>query len=93
MHPTTAIFRRELQSYFRSPVAYVFLVVFLLLTGFLTFYVRHLYEEGRASLEAFFFWFPWVYLLLVPAAAMRLWSEERRTHTIELLLTLPVTPA
>lgn len=85
------IFRRELKSYFESPVAYVFLIVFLLLSGFLTFFASSFYEAGQADLRAFFFWQPWVYLLLVPAATMRLWSEERRTGTIELLLTLPVT--
>ena len=85
------IFRRELKSYFESPVAYVFLIVFLLLSGFLTFFVSNFYEAGQADLRAFFFWQPWVYLLLVPAATMRLWSEERRTGTLELLLTLPVT--
>jgi ABC-2 type transport system permease protein len=86
-----AVFRRELRSYFDSPVAYVFLVVFLLLVGFLTFYVGRFYENGQADLRGFFFWHPWVYLLLVPASAMRLWAEERRSGTIELLLTMPVT--
>jgi len=88
---TGTIFRRELQSYFESPVAYVFMVVFLLLTGFLTFSVHQLYERRIADLEPFFFWHPWVYLLLVPAATMGLWAEERRTGTIELLLTMPLT--
>lgn len=85
------IFRREFKSYFESPVAYVFLVVFLVLTGFLTFAVGHFYERNMADLQAFFFWHPWVFLLLVPAACMGLWAEERRTGTIELLLTMPVT--
>ena len=85
------IFKRELKSYFESPVAYVFLVVFLLLTGFMTFSISHYYEIGQADLRPFFFWHPWVYLLLVPAASMRLWAEERKTGTIELLLTFPVT--
>ena len=88
---TKAIFKRELRSYFESPVAYVFLVVFLMLTAFLTFAVGRFYENGQADLRAFFFWHPWVYLILVPAAAMRLWSEERRSGTIELLLTMPIT--
>lgn len=88
---TKAIFKRELKSYFESPVAYVFLVVFLMLTAFLTFAVGRFYENGQADLRAFFFWHPWVYLILVPAASMRLWAEERRAGTIELLLTLPVT--
>jgi ABC-2 type transport system permease protein len=87
------IFKRELRSYFESPVAYVFLVVFLALTGFLTFSVANFYERNMADLDAFFFWHPWVYLLLVPAACMGLWAEERRAKTIELLLTMPVTMA
>ncbi|HBA85590.1 MAG TPA: ABC transporter permease [Verrucomicrobia bacterium] len=93
MSTFNALFKRELKSYFESPVAYVFLVVFLLLSGFLTFFVSRLYEQGQATLEPFFFWQPWVYLLLVPAASMRMWSDERRSGTLELLLTLPVTMA
>jgi ABC-2 type transport system permease protein len=86
------IFKRELKSYFESPVAYVFLVVFLLLVMFLTFSVSHFYEYDSADLRSsFFFWHPWIYLLLVPAASMRLWAEERRSGTIELLFTLPIT--
>jgi ABC-2 type transport system permease protein len=85
------IFRRELRSYFGSAVAYVFLVAFLVLVGFLTFSVSMFYERREASLTWFFMWHPWVYLLLVPAATMGLWAEERRTGTIELLLTLPIT--
>jgi ABC-2 type transport system permease protein len=85
------MFKRELKSYFDSPIAYVFLVVFLLLLGFLTFSISRYYENGQADPRAFFFWHPWVYLILVPASAMRLWAEERRSGTIELLLTLPVT--
>jgi len=86
-----AIFQREFKAYFASPVAYVFLVAFLVLVGFLTFGVTMFYERRQANLTPFFFWHPWVYLLLVPAATMGLWAEERRTGTIELLLTLPVT--
>ncbi len=85
------IAKRELASYFASPVAYVFLVIFLLLTGFLTFTAGAFFERGEASLGAFFAWHPWVYLVLVPAVGMRLWAEERRAGTLELLLTLPVT--
>ena len=85
------IARRELASYFTSPVAYVFLVIFLLLTGFFTFTAGGFFERGEASLGAFFAWHPWVYLVLVPAVGMRLWAEERRAGTMELLLTLPVT--
>lgn len=86
-----AVFRRELKGYFDSPVAYVFLTAFLALTGFLTFGVAQFYELRQADLGPFFFWHPWVYLLLVPAATMGLWADERRNGTAELLLTLPVT--
>ncbi len=86
------IAKRELVSYFTSPVAYVFLVIFLLMTGFFTFTAGAFFERGEASLGAFFAWHPWVYLVLVPAVGMRLWSEERRSGTIELLLTMPITP-
>jgi ABC-2 type transport system permease protein len=85
------IARRELVSYFVSPVAYVFLVIFLLLTGFFTFTVGSFFERGEASLAAFFVWHPWLFLVLVPSVGMRLWSEERRAGTLELLLTMPVT--
>ncbi len=85
------IFKREFKAYFDSPVAYVFLVAFLVLTGFLTFGVAMFYEIRQADLRPFFMWHPWVYLLLVPAATMGTWAEERRNGTIELLLTLPVT--
>ena len=90
-HAIATIAKRELGSYFASPVAYVFLVIFLLLTGFLTFTAGAFFERGEASLAAFFAWHPWVYLILVPAVGMRLWAEERRAGTLELLLTLPVT--
>lgn len=90
-HAIRTIAKRELASYFASPVAYVFLVIFLLLTGFLTFTAGAFFERGEASLGAFFAWHPWVYLVLVPAVGMRLWAEERRAGTLELLLTLPVT--
>jgi ABC-2 type transport system permease protein len=86
-----AILKREMQSYFASPVAYVFIVIFLLLLGFFTFNVARFLEAGQADLQGFFQWHPWVFLFLVPAVAMRLWSEERRMGTIELLLTMPVT--
>src|SRR5256886_12334454 len=84
------IAKRELAAYFESPVAYVFLVIFLLLSGFFTFTFGGFFERGEASLAAFFNWLPWLFLFLVPAAGMRLWSEERRLGTIELLLTMPV---
>ena len=82
---------RELAAYFGSPVAYVFLVIFLLLAGFFTFTAGAFFERGEASLSAFFGWHPWLYLVLVPAVGMRLWAEERRAGTIEFLLTMPIT--
>ncbi|MBN2508363.1 MAG: ABC transporter permease [Verrucomicrobia bacterium] len=85
------IVKRELSAYFYTPVAYVFIVIFLLMTGFFTFMLGGFFERGEASLTSFFMWHPWLYLFLVPAAGMRLWSEERRLHTMELLLTMPVT--
>jgi ABC-2 type transport system permease protein len=85
------IAKRELSGYFASPVAYVFIVIFLLLTGFFTFMAGGFFERGEASLAAFFLWHPWLYLFLVPAVGMRLWSEERRMGTMELLLTFPIT--
>jgi ABC-2 type transport system permease protein len=87
-----AIAKRELNGYFASPVAYVFIIIFLLLAGFFTFMVGGFFERGEASLVSFFLWHPWLYLFLVPAAGMRLWSEERRQGTLELLLTMPITP-
>jgi ABC-2 type transport system permease protein len=87
---TMTIVKRELAGYFVSPVAYVFLVIFLLLTGFFTFTVGNFFERGEASLVSFFTWHPWLYLFLVPAVGMRVWSEERRLGTMELLLTLPI---
>ena len=88
---TKGIIKRELAGYFGSPVAYVFIVIFLLLSGFFTFYVSRFYENGQADLMAFFEWHPWIFLFLVPAVGMRLWADERRTGTIELILTLPIT--
>lgn len=85
------IMKRELGGYFTSPIAYVFLIIFLLLTGFFTFTIGNFFERGEASLVSFFTWHPWLYLFLVPAVGMRLWSEERRLGTMELLLTMPVT--
>ena len=85
------IAKRELAAYFESPVAYVFLVIFLLLAGFFTFTFGGFFDRGEASLAAFFGWMPWLFLFLVPAVGMRLWSDERRLGTMELLLTLPVT--
>ncbi len=91
MNNVITIFRRELGSYFATPVAYVFIVIFLIMSGALTFYLGHLYERGQADLNPFFQFHPWLYLFLVPAIAMRLWAEERKTGSIELLMTLPVS--
>ena len=86
------IAKREWGSYFNSPVAYIFIIFFLMLSGFFTFGLGYFYEAGQADLGAFFRWHPILFLVLVPAAAMRLWSEEQRSGTIELLFTLSVTP-
>lgn len=90
------ITKRELGAYFSSPLAYVFLVIFLLLCGFFTFFVGTgmgtYFKRGDASLVTFFVWHPWFYLFLVPAVGMRLWAEERRVGTLELLMTMPITP-
>lgn len=86
-----AITKRELGAYFSSPIAYVFMVIFLLLIGFFTFTMdNNFFQLGQATLDSFFKWHPWIYLL-IPCVGMRLWAEERRVGTIELLLTKPVT--
>jgi ABC-2 type transport system permease protein len=85
------LFRRELASYFATPLAYVFIVMFLLLTGFFTAKFGHFYERGQADLDSFFTFHPWLYLFLIPAIAMRMWAEDRKSGSIELLMTLPVT--
>jgi ABC-2 type transport system permease protein len=84
------IFKREFAAYFATPLAYVFIVIFLFAMGAFTFYIGRFYENGIADLTVFFGYHPWLYLFLVPAIAMRLWAEERRSGTMELLLTLPV---
>lgn len=87
------IAKRELGAYFTSPLAYIFIVIFLLLSGFFTFFIGGFFERGEASLvRPFFDWHPWFYLFLVPAVGMRLWADERRVGTLELLLTMPITP-
>lgn len=91
MSAAWAVYRRELAAYFITPVAYVFIIIFLVLAAALTFYAGGFYERGQADLQPFFAFHPWLYLFLVPAVSMRLWAEERKTGTIELLLTLPVT--
>jgi len=91
MRNINIIAKRELKSYFATPVAYVFIVIFLAMTGAFAFYIGNFFTRGRADLEAFFQFHPWLYLLLIPAISMRLWAEERKSGTIELLMTLPVT--
>jgi ABC-2 type transport system permease protein len=90
MRELLAVFKREFAAYFATPLAYVFIVIFLFAMGAFTFYIGHFYENGTADLQVFFGFHPWLYLFLVPAISMRLWAEERRTGTMELLLTLPV---
>src|ERR1700761_3151014 len=85
------IFRRELRSYFATPLAYVFIVIFLLLAAVFTFQLGGFFERGQADLQSFFRWHPWLYLVLIPAISMRMWAEERNSGSIELLMTLPVT--
>ena len=90
MSAVLPIFKREFASYFATPIAFVFLIIFLLSMGVFTFYVGHFYDNGVADLDVFFGYQPWLYLFLLPALAMRLWAEERRSGTMELLLTLPI---
>jgi ABC-2 type transport system permease protein len=85
------IMRRELASYFATPLAYIFLLIFLVLANLFTFYLGLFFESGQADLNGFFSYHPWLFLFLIPAISMRLWSDERRTGSIELLMTLPVT--
>ncbi len=92
MNNIHTLFKRELKSYFSTPVAYVFIVIFLMLMGSFTFYLGGFYELRQADLRSFFNFHPWLYLFLVPAISMRLWAEERRSGSIELLMTLPITP-
>jgi len=91
MRVLNTIFRRELAAYFATPLAYVFIIIFLVLAGALAFFLGNFFERGRADLQSFFSFHPWLYLFLIPAIAMRLWAEERKTGTIELILTLPIT--
>jgi ABC-2 type transport system permease protein len=91
MHETLAVFRREFAGYFATPLAYVFIVIFLVLAGAVTFFLGNFFGRGQADLEPFFMFHPWLYLFLIPAIAMRLWAEERKSGTIELLLTLPIS--
>jgi ABC-2 type transport system permease protein len=91
MHNVLSVFRREFASYFATPLAFVFILIFLVLTGAFAFYLGGFYERGQADLAPFFNYHPWLYLFLIPALSMRLWAEERKSGTIELLMTLPVT--
>lgn len=91
MHGMLVVMKRELTAYFATPVAYVFIVIFLALSAALTFYVGGFFERRQAGLEAFFTFHPWLFLFLVPAVAMRLWAEERKSGTIEVLMTMPIT--
>ena len=91
MSITLSIIKRELQAYFSTPLAYVFIIIFLSMSGAITFYIGGFFERGQADLSPFFMFHPWLYLFLIPAVAMRLWAEERRSGTIELLMTLPVS--
>jgi ABC-2 type transport system permease protein len=91
MRSTLTIFRRELASYFATPLAYVFIVIFLVMAGVLAFFVGNFFDRGQADLQPFFTFHPRLYLVLIPALAMRLWAEERRSGTIELFLTLPIS--
>ena len=90
IHNISIICRRELSGYFATPLAYVFIVVFLVLAGVLTFFAGNFFERGQADLQSFFTYHPWLYLMLIPAVSMRLWAEERKSGTIELFLTLPI---
>ena len=91
MNPVLIIFRRELRSYFATPLAYIFIIIFLVLAGVFTFQIGGFFERGQADLSSFFRWHPWLYLMLIPAISMRVWAEERNSGSIELLMTLPVT--
>jgi ABC-2 type transport system permease protein len=92
MRNISLIARRELAGYFTTPVAYVFIVIFLAVSGAFTFYIGGFFDRGQADLQSFFNFHAWLYLLLIPAISMRLWAEERKSGTIELLMTLPITP-
>lgn len=91
MRCVLAVCRRELRAYFTTPLAYVFIVIFLALNGATTFYFGGLFDRGQADLQPMFAFHPWLYLFLIPAVAMRLWAEERKSGTLELLMTLPLS--
>ena len=83
--------KREFASYFTTPVAWIFLMIFVSLSGLLTFYAGDFFGRGQADLQSFFLFHPWLYVFLIPAVSMRMWAEERRSGTIEMLMTLPVS--
>ena len=91
MRSTYIIFKRELTSYFATPLAYIFIVIFLVMAGAFAFFVGGFFDRGQADLQPFFQFHPWLYLVLIPALSMRLWAEERKSGTIELFLTLPIS--
>lgn len=93
MRSVLTLFKREMMSYFATPLAYIFIVIFLLLAGSFTFYLGNFFERDQADLEAFLQFHPWLYVVLIPAISMRLWAEEINSGTIELLMTLPITTA
>ena len=91
IYSTTNVFKREIFSYFSTPVAYVFIAIFLILSGLFTFYLGNFFELGQANLSSFFEWHPWLYLFLIPSITMRLWAEEKKSGTIEFITTLPIS--
>lgn len=93
MNNLGTIFKRELASYFLTPLAYIFIVIFLLLNGIFTFYLGQFFQRGQADLQPFFEFHPYLYLILIPPVAMRLWAEEHKSGSIELLMTLPISLA
>ncbi len=91
IYTSTNIFKREILSYFSTPIAYVFIAIFLILSGLFTFYLGNFFELGQANLSSFFEWHPWLYLFLIPFITMRLWAEEKKSGTIEFIITLPIS--
>ncbi len=91
MREVFAITKRELKNYFTTPMAYIFMMIFVILCGVFTFYVGGFFDRSQADLQSFFVFHPWIYLMLIPAVSMRLWAEERKNGTIELIMTLPIS--
>ena len=90
MNGLFSIYMRELKGYFQTPIAYIFIAIFVALNGLFTFYLGRFFERGEANLDVFFQWHPWLYLILIPTITMRIWAEERKSGTIELLMTMPI---